>query len=265
MITRVSGMDLARIVTSEEFSTRLRDSSRVTAREQKETDFWVSLDPNNMKHSVSPYDVGTFIGMKIGSHGPERDLPESYFQMFHNHFHPEFTGPCVPSEGDLEFLGGEVHDFNLSGGYVKEYGAHIRFRIKFVNSIGKVRKDGGVELLFYQGRSYEPLNEGSVEMIDHELEEFFLGKGLPEGIENYIVHSGIRTREVARVLGRFLNVAVVNVDGRYLRSRYGMREYKRRNLRNLGRKLNKLGYEIKVVDEPSIVSRILRGEDETSS
>lgn len=265
MITRVTGIDLARIVTSEEFLTRLRDSSRITAKEHKETDFWVSFDPNNGNHDVSNYSKGSYIGMKTGSHGPDRDLPSDLVQIFHNHFHPEFAGPCVPSEGDIEFLGREVHDFNLSGGYVKEYGMCVRLRIKFVNSIGKVRRDGGVELLLYQGRSYEPLNEGSISLIDEELREFFLRKGLPEDTENYIVYSGIRTSEVAKVLGRFLNVAVVNIDGEYLRSRYGMREFRERKLRSLGRKLDKFRYGIKVVDGPLKISRILRGNDEAGS
>ena len=194
MITRITGMDLARIVTSEEFLTRLRDSSRITAREYNEVGFWVNYNLRNGKHKVSEKEVGSYRNMRDRDGGREGDCGQDEINVLHHHFHPEFAGPCVPSgieddgRGDLSLL---VDDcFNQTTFYDEKSRTSKLMWIKFVNSIGKVRRDGSVELLFYQGRSYEPLKEGAVELIDEQLEEFFLGKGLLEDTEEYIVNSG---------------------------------------------------------------------------
>ena len=252
MIKGLYGKDLARIITSEEFLRRLSISSRVTARKQKETAFAVFFDIYKGKFQVSDHETGGYTSMKTRDTSVGIETPAHMIGLLDHHFHTEFNGPVIPSNCDLEGLTGVIEhgkrkeDPNLKQLYCRNFG-YGNTKIRYIRCIGKVRRNGDVEILFLQGRSYTPFPIGLIDIINEDFGRLFLNPAIAE-TEYLIENSGIKTDEIAAILNKYINAAVVNVRGKYLKSKSEMKAFRKEKLDCVEKTLERFGYDIKLED-----------------
>lgn len=210
----VNASFLAKAFTRPDFLDVLNEAACKTYEDFDEAGFhaYVSLDG---KVSVSDVHVGTNESMfRLGRDSDDIDL-ESDIMLLFMHFHPEKTGPAVPSYGDLSLVTAVRKCAILTddSNYIAEY--------RPLYAVGKARANHDIELLVFQEQRL--LSSKDVRHADNAIIRYLESNGVSP-IEDSIVHSDIHTSQISKILSDSgYNSAVLRYNEPIWRGSYARR------------------------------------------
>lgn len=240
-VLEISNEDLAEILLSEKFMKALRQSGNITRRTQNETAFTVAYGLEEHKIYTPQIVEGTHIGMRRADDGPDLDfVSESSLMIVNHHFHPDSTGPVIPSSSDLTLV--EIGRYGWIDSLPKDKAVCIRP----LYSVGKIRTDLSIDVLIFQEQ--RNLFDNEIELAGNALHIYLQNQGITPD-EDSIKQSSIPTSEIFPVLNSHrYNACTLNFP-KTISSKQGRAEYREKSYESFSQTLKPFSQKLPVVDK----------------